>query len=230
MRITWLGHASFRIEIADQVLLLDPWLEVNPMFDDTRTEEVLTGATHILVTHAHFDHASEVATIARKTGAPVVGIFDFVSWITEEDGIEGIGFNKGGTVRLGEVTVTMVNAEHSSSTPGPNGPVYGGAEAGFMISGEGRTLYVAGDTDVMADMAIFAELHAPDYAILPIGGHFTMDAERAAFAAKKFFDFKAVIPSHYRTFELLAQSADEFVRLMTPVNVHAPEVLETVEL
>ena len=230
MRITWLGHASFRIEIADQVLLLDPWLEVNPMFDDTRTEDVLTGATHILVTHAHFDHASEIATVARKTGAPVVGIFDYISWITEQEGIEGVGFNKGGTVGLGEVAITMVNAEHSSSFPGPNGPVYGGAEAGFMIAGEGKTLYVAGDTDVMADMGLFAELHAPGYAILPIGGHFTMDARRAAFAAKKFFDFKAVIPSHYRTFDLLAQSADEFIRLMEPVTVHAPEVFGTVEL
>ena len=230
MRITWLGHASFRIEIADQVLLLDPWLEGNPMFDDSRTDEALSGATHILLTHAHADHASEVAAVAKRTGAPLAGIFDFVSWITEHEGIEGIGFNKGGTVRLGEVAVTMVNAVHSSSFGGPHGPVYGGAEAGFMIAGEGRTLYVAGDTDVMADMGVLAELHAPELAILPIGGHFTMNAERAAFAAKKFFDFRAVIPCHYRTFDLLAQSADEFVRLMQPVTVHVPEVMETVEL
>ena len=230
MKITWLGHASFRIEIADQVLLLDPWLEGNPVFDDSRTDEVLRGATHILLTHAHFDHASEVAAVAKRTGAPLAGIFDFVSWISEQEGIEGTGFNKGGTVRLGEVAVTMVNAEHSSSFGGPHGPVYGGAEAGFMIAGEGKTLYVAGDTDVMADMGVLAELHRPDFGILPIGGHFTMDAERAAYAAKKFFDFKAVIPCHYKTFGLLAQSADAFVRLMDPVKVHAPEVMGTVEL
>ena len=230
MKITWLGHASFRIEIADQVLLLDPWLEGNPVFDDSRTEEVLAGATQVLLTHAHADHASEVAEVCTRTGAPLVGIFDFVSWITEQEGIEGIGFNKGGTVRLGEVDVTMVNAVHSSSFGGAHGPVYGGAEAGFMIAGEGKTLYVAGDTDVMADMGVLAELHAPDYGILPIGGHFTMDARRAAFAAKKFFNFKGVIPCHYKTFDLLAQSADEFVRLMEPVKVHAPEVMDSVEL
>jgi L-ascorbate metabolism protein UlaG (beta-lactamase superfamily) len=99
-----------------------------------------------------------------------------------------------------------------------------------MVAHGGRTLYIAGDTDVMADMGVFAELHAPDYAILPIGGHFTMDARRAAYAAKKFFDLKAVIPSHYRTFPLLAQSADDFARLMAPVRVEAPEVMGTVVL
>ena len=126
------------------------------------------------------------------------------------------------------MAVTMVNAVHSSSTGGPQGqPVYTGCESGYVIAAGDVTLYVAGDTDVMADMALFQELHAPTHAILPIGGHFTMDARRAAFAAKKFFDFKAVIPSHYRTFPLLAQSADEFRRLMDPVPVLAPEVMES---
>ena len=151
--------------------------------------------------------------------------------MTESEGVEGIGFNKGGTVHLGGVAVTMVNAVHSSSTGGPNGqPVYTGCESGFMIAAGGVTLYVAGDTDVMADMALFQELHAPTHAILPVGGHFTMDAQRAAFAAKKFFAFEGVIPSHYRTFPLLAQSAEAFTRLMEPVPVHAPDVMECVTL
>jgi L-ascorbate metabolism protein UlaG (beta-lactamase superfamily) len=232
MRITWLGHASFRIEAGNQVLLLDPWLEGNPSFDPGRRAEAIRGVTHILVTHGHGDHAADAPGISRETGAPVVGIYDWVSWVSQRDGLEGgIGMNKGGTVRLGDVEVTMVNATHSSSVAGEGGrPVYAGHEAGYMIAHGGRTLYAAGDTDVMADMAVFQELHRPDWGILPIGGHFTMDARRAAFAAKKFFNFKAVIPCHYRTFPLLAQSAEEFRRLMAPVRVEAPDVMETVVL
>ena len=232
MNITWLGHASFRIEVGNQVLLLDPWLNGNPSFDEANHGAAIEGTTHILVTHGHGDHAADAPGISRETGAPVVGIYDWVTWVSERDGLEGaIGMNKGGTVILGNVAVTMVNATHSSSVAGEGGmPIYAGCESGFMLAHGGRTLYVAGDTDVMADMGVFAELHAPDYAILPIGGHFTMDARRAAFAAKKFFDFKAVIPCHYATFPLLAQSADEFVTLMAPVRVETPEVMGEVVL
>jgi L-ascorbate metabolism protein UlaG (beta-lactamase superfamily) len=232
MKITWLGHASFRIDVGNQVLLLDPWLNGNPSFDPANRAVAIKGATHILVTHGHGDHAGDAPGVSKETGAPVVGIYDWVTWASAEHGLEGgIGMNKGGTVRLGNVAVTMVNAAHSSSVTGKGGqPIYAGHESGYMIAHGGRTLYVAGDTDVMADMGVFAELHAPDYAILPIGGHFTMDARRAAYAAKKFFDFKAVIPSHYRTFPLLAQSADEFAVLISPVKVEAPEVMGTVIL
>lgn len=231
-RITWFGHASFRIEVGNQVLLLDPWLAGNPSFEAANRARAIAGATHILVTHSHGDHASEAPAISRETGAPVVGIYDWVTWVSEAHGLQGgIGMNKGGTVALGNVAVTMVNAVHSSSVTGAGGvPTYAGGEAGYMISHGGRTLYVAGDTDVMADMGVFAELHAPNYAILPIGGHFTMDARRAAFAARKFFALEAVIPSHYRTFPLLAQSADEFRALMAPVRVEAPDVMGTVAL
>ena len=232
MKITWLGHASFRIEVGNQVLLLDPWLNGNPVFDAKNKAAAIKGATHILVTHGHGDHAADAPGLSKETGAPVVGIYDWVTWVSNRDGLKGgIGMNKGGTVKLGDVAVTMVNATHSSSVAGEGGqPIYAGCESGYMIAHGGKTLYVAGDTDVMADMGVFAELHAPQYAILPIGGHFTMDAKRAAFAAKKFFDFKTVIPSHYRTFPLLAQSAAEFAALVAPVKVEAPEVMGTVVL
>lgn len=230
MKITWLGHASFRIETGGQVLLLDPWLEGNPKFDAGRRAGALAGATAILVTHGHGDHAGDAPALAKELGIPVAGIYDWVSHVSGRDGIQGIGFNKGGTIRLGEVAVTMVNAAHSSSMAGPDGPVYAGAEAGYMIRAEGRCLYVMGDTDVMADMGVYGELDRPDFAIVPIGGHFTMDAARAVWACRRFFDFKAVIPSHYLTFPLLAPSAEEFARLMAPVPVHAPAPMESVTL
>jgi L-ascorbate metabolism protein UlaG (beta-lactamase superfamily) len=229
MRLLWLGHSGFRIEIEDQVLLLDPWLG-NPLFDSARRREAIEGATHVLLTHAHFDHASEAVEIAKELGIPVVGIFDLMNFWQQKHGIEVIGFNRGGTVRLGGVAVTMVAATHSSSFGGGEGPIYGGSESGYMIAGEGRTIYVSGDTDVTADMAIFEDLHHPEIGILCAGGHFTMDMARAAYAARKFFNFKTVIPCHYRTFPLLEQSAAVLKAGLPGVKVIEPEVLEPIEL
>jgi len=229
MRLFWLGHSGFRIEIADQVLLIDPWLAGNPMFDESRRGEAISGATHILLSHAHFDHAGNVLDLARELDVPVVGIFDLLSFWEQKHATKVVGFNKGGTVKLGEVAVTMVNATHSSSFGGEDGPVYGGHESGFMIAGEGRTIYFSGDTDVMADMEIFEDLHHPDIGILCAGGHFTMDMRRAAYAARRFFNFKTLIPCHYRTFPLLEQSADVLVSELPGVRVIEPEVLAPIE-
>ena len=225
MRLTWLGHGGFRIEIADAVLLVDPWLRGNPVFDPSRFDEAVRGATHILVTHGHADHAADVPEIAAATGAPVVGIVDYVSWITARHGIEGVGFNMGGTVDCAGVAVTLVPALHSSTVDADGTPLHLGREAGFVLAAGGRSLYAAGDTDIHADMALIAELHRPQHAILPIGGHFTMDARRAAHACRRFFDFESVIPCHYATFPMLARSADEFVSLMGDTRVVVPEVM-----
>lgn len=230
MKITWLGHSGFRIEIADQVLLLDPWLTGNPMFDAARRDEAIAGATHVVVSHGHGDHTADAPGLAGELGIPVVGKYDLVSFWQSRDGIEVVGFNTGGTVRLGGVALTMVSATHSSSLPGDGAPIYAGTEAGYMIEAEGRTIYFSGDTDVMADMALFQELHRPEIGILACGGHFTMDMKRAAFAARKFFDFRTVIPCHYRTFPLLAQSADELKAGLPGVEVIEPEVLVPIEL
>ena len=228
MNITWLGHSGFRIEVGDQILLVDPWLSGNPMFPDARRAEAIRGATQILISHGHFDHLSDVVGIAKDLQIPVVGIFDLVAWLEKSQGVAGVGFNKGGTVRLGEVRVTMVHAVHSSSMGSEGGPIYTGSEAGFMIEHDGRTLYFSGDTDVMADMGVFEALHHPEIGILCAGGHFTMGMERAAFAARTFFNFRTVIPCHYRTFPLLEQSAEELKAGLPGVNVLTPEVMETV--
>ncbi len=229
MKAIWLGHSGFRLEIADQVLLIDPWLG-NPLFDPARRGEAIAGATHILITHAHGDHVGGAPEIAKELGIPVVGIYDLMTHWAKVHGIEVIGFNKGGTVRLGEVAVTLVNATHSSSFEGPDGPVYGGHESGFMIAGEGRTVYVSGDTDVMADMEVFEALHHPEIGILSAGGHFTMDMRRAAYAAKRYFNFRTVIPCHYRTFPLLEQNADALRAGLPGVEVIEPEVLAPILL
>ena len=230
MNIIWLGHSSFRIEIGDQILLVDPWLTGNPMLPEVCRADAIKGATHILVSHGHGDHASDAVALATELSIPVVGIYDLMSWWEGQHGISVVGFNKGGSVQLGDVAVTMVNAVHSSSMPSDNGPQYVGAEAGFMIEGEGKTIYFTGDTDVMADMAIMQDLHAPDIGILCAGGHFTVDMKRASYAAKKFFNFTTVIPCHYRTFPLLEQSAEVMKSELPNVNVIEPEVMEAITL
>ena len=234
MQIIWLGHSSFRIEIEGAVLLIDPWLggtapmPANPMFPAGQRAAAIAGATHILLTHGHGDHAGEAVALSRELGVPVVGIYDLISWLQTRDGLTGIGMNKGGTVNLGGASVTMVNACHSSSVTGENGPVYAGGEAGYMIAGEGHVIYLSGDTDIMADMDWMGDYHKPDIGILCAGGHFTMDMARAAYAAKRYFNFKTVIPCHYRSFPLLAQNADVLVAGLPGVQVIEPQVMQPI--
>lgn len=228
MNIIWLGHGSFRIEIGGQVLLIDPWLTGNPMLPEESHAAATQGATHILLTHAHFDHAADLPDLGKRLGVPIVGQYDLMGWWEETKGSEVIGFNKGGTVDLGGVAVTMVHATHSSSIGGAEGPHVPGTECGYMIAGDGHVIYVSGDTDVMADMKVFNDLHAPDIGILCAGGHFTMDMKRAAYAAKTFFDFKTVIPCHYKTFPLLEQSAAALAEGLPGVNVIEPEVMKPI--
>ena len=227
MNIIWLGHASFRIEIENAVLLIDPWLDGNPSFPADKRADAIAGATHVLLTHGHGDHTANAAAILKETGAVLVGIPEICALLGGED---AIGFNKGGTVDLNGAEVTMVNAVHSSSIETGDGPRYAGHEAGFMIAGEGHTIYVSGDTDIMADMDWMGDLHKPDIGILCAGGHYTMDMARAAYAAKRYFNFSTVIPCHYKTFPALAQDAQVLIDGLPGVDVKTPEVMEIISI
>ncbi len=228
MKIIWLGHSSFRIEIGDQVLLVDPWLG-NPLFPKDRRAEAIDGATAILVSHAHGDHAAETPGLARDLGIPVVCVHELGD-IWGAEGLTTMGMGRGGTHGLGEVAVTMVAASHSSSLDFSAPLRYAGGEAGFMIKGEGQTIYFSGDTDIMADMGWMGEYHKPNIGLLCCGGLYTMDMAAAAWAAKRYFDFATVIPCHYRTFGALAQDAAPLVAALPGVDVRVPEVMEAVEL
>lgn len=227
MQITWLGHSGFRLEIEQAVLLIDPWLTGNPMFPAERRAAALAGATHVLLTHAHGDHASDAAAIAAELSIPVVCIHEVAEWLNSRDTLETIGFGKGGTVTLGGARVTMVNATHSASVDFQDALLPAGSAAGFMIAGEGHVIYVSGDTDIMADMAWMAEYHQPNIGILACGGHYTMDMDRAAFAARKYFNFRTVIPCHYKTFPILAQDVGPLRSGLPPgIELIEPQVLE----
>ena len=100
MRVTWMGHGSFRIEAAGQVLLLDPWVDGNPVFPVDQTDAAIEGATAILLTHGHFDHTKDCVDIAKKTGALLYGMYELINWFGAMDGVEGNGFNRGGTHQI----------------------------------------------------------------------------------------------------------------------------------
>ena len=230
MNIIWLGHSGFRIEIGAAVFLIDPWLTGNPMFPAEHRAEAIRGVTHILLTHGHGDHIGDSAGIANEIKAPVVCIYDLSGFLQARDGVQIVGFNKGGTVDLNGVKVTLVNACHSSTAGTDTGAAAVGSECGFMIAGEGHVLYVSGDTDIMADMDWMGDYHKPDIGILSAGGHFTMDMARAAYAAKRYFKFKTVIPCHYRTFPLLEQNADVLRDGLPGVNVIEPQVMVAITI
>lgn len=230
MNIIWLGHGSWRIETGDKTLLIDPWLSGNPMLREDQHDAATKGVTHILLTHCHFDHVNDLLALCRKYDVPAIGQYDIMSHYEENEGIATVGFNKGGTVDLDGVLVSMVPASHSSSFGSPEGPKAAGSEVGFMIAAEGHVIYASGDTDIMADMEWMGDYYKPDIAILSAGGHFTMDMKAAAYAARRYFNFKTVIPGHYRTFPILAQSADELATGLPGVNVIEPEVLDPIAL
>ena len=230
MKITWLGHSGFRLDIGDQVVLVDPWLSGNPMFPADQESAALAGTTAIFVTHGHGDHFSDVVRLAQITGATVYAGHEIADTLEFQGQVTAVGFARGGTITLGTVKISMVPASHSSSfdmTPG--NMTVAGSECGFMIQGDGHMIYITGDTGIMADMGWMGEYYQPDIGILCAGGHYTMDMEGAAWAAKRFFKFRTVIPCHYKTFGLLAQSADALVAKLPGVDVRVPGVMEVME-
>ncbi len=231
MNIIWLGHGSFRFEIEDQIVLLDPWLNGNPLMTEDQHAAAITGATHILVTHAHFDHITDVVAISKQTGAPVSGMYELAQFLAAEGAVEGQAFNMGGTIAIGDkVSASMVPASHSSSADVANSRRYMGNESGFILRGEGHTVYISGDTGIMADMDWIGDFYKPDIGILSAGGHFTMGMPEAAYAAKRYFNFKTVIPCHYRTMPVLEQSAKVLADGLPGVDVVEPEVLQAIEI
>jgi L-ascorbate metabolism protein UlaG (beta-lactamase superfamily) len=212
MKITWFGHSAFRVETAMSVLLIDPYLSDNPVFDGT-VEDAARGVTHVALTHGHSDHTGDAARICKQSGATLIAVFE-IAMLLNGQGAKNIEpGNTGGTIYCEDFDVTFVRADHSSSSADG---VYLGNPCGLVVraKAEGKTLYHMGDTDIFGDMALIAELHRPDIGIVPIGDRFTMNGRTAALACRRYFNFSTILPCHYRTFPLLAQSADSFVESM----------------
>jgi L-ascorbate metabolism protein UlaG (beta-lactamase superfamily) len=201
IEITWLGHGTFQFKLeTGEVILLDPWIDGNPAYPKGHT---LSRVDTVLISHGHFDHIHDAVSVANQFSPKMVAIFETGHWL-ESKGVQNVSpMNKGGTQQVGKVAVTMTHAVHSCGILDEGKIIYGGEAAGYVIKlPDGRSIYMAGDTNVFSDMALIEQLYKPELAILPIGDHFTMGPREAALACKILKAPKA-IPAHFGTFPLL---------------------------
>ena len=223
IRITWLGHSSFRFDYDGQTVLLDPWVMSNPKCPEHLRQ--FDALDVMLITHGHSDHMADAVELGRLHQPATVANFEIISWLTSR-GIENAEpMNKGGTIEVAGLEVTMTHAFHSSTITDEDGhAVPAGEPGGFVIRfPNGFRVYHAGDTAVFGDMRIIGELYQPDLAMLPIGSRFTMDPREAAYASR-LLRVPAVIPMHYGTFPLLTGTPEQLRQLT------ADDPVEVVEL
>jgi L-ascorbate metabolism protein UlaG (beta-lactamase superfamily) len=213
IQITWLGHGTYQFALeSGEVYIVDPWIEGNPKYPAGHTISRLDG---ILLTHAHFDHVGDVVKLAgRFPDAPVAAIYELATWLGGKGIRNVMGFNKGGSVQIGPLKVTMTHALHSSGIIEDGNIIYGGEPAGFILTfPDGRVAYCAGDTTVFSDMALYHTLYQPELAILPIGDLYTMSPKEAALACQ-MIKAKKVIPVHWGTFPPLTGTPAELAKLI----------------
>jgi L-ascorbate metabolism protein UlaG (beta-lactamase superfamily) len=214
MEIKFHGHSCFELSEGEATVLVDPFLKPHNPAAVATAEEV--DPTHIAISHGHADHMADAAAVAKRTGAEAVAVVEIANWL-EEQGVETVHDpNLGGTVEFGWGWVKLVPAWHTSTLPGsaesPFSPTAGtpvGVPAGLLINLGGKTIYHAGDTCLFGDMRLIAERNPIDIALLPIGGHYTMDRHDGV-AAVEFVGAPTVIPMHFDTFPPIETDAGAF--------------------
>jgi L-ascorbate metabolism protein UlaG (beta-lactamase superfamily) len=218
IKLTWLGHSTFRIETpGGKILYVDPWVAGNPACPEK--ERTVQHVDILLCTHGHGDHIGDAVEICKKHQPTVVGIFELCLWL-EKKGAKNIApMNKGGSMTVGDVRITMVHADHSCGIQDGDQIIYGGEAVGYVMEfTNGVKLYHAGDTNVFGDMKIIHELYGPEIAMLPIGDRFTMSPREAAYACN-LLKPKTVIPMHFGTFPLLTGTPGQLQKLVPGVEV-----------
>ena len=223
--LTWLGHASFRLDTdGGKRIYVDPWLSGPTCPDSEREPE---RADVIVVTHGHGDHVGDAVGLQKSLGCKVIGMVELMGWFgangVPEDAL--VGFNKGGTHR--DRRRAVHDDERLPLELGADG-TYAGEPAGVVIRAEGTSIYFAGDTCVFGDMQLIARLYQPQVAVLPIGDHYTMGPDEAALALELLGNPRCV-PGHWGTFPLLTGTPDALAKL-TKAQVDRIEPGDTVEL
>lgn len=194
MKLTYYGHACFSVEVAGKTLLFDPFISGNSLAASIDINGIK--ADYILVSHGHGDHLADAAPIAKRTGATVVAPFEVAQWIGKQGAPKIHPVNHGGTVPFEFGGVKLVNAIHSSSLPDGS---YGGNPGGFLVQSNAGNFYYCGDTALTLDMKLIGETARLTFAVLCIGGNFTMDVDEAVRAAE-FVGCNNIVGVHYDTF------------------------------
>lgn len=205
MKITFYGHAAIGIEVGGKHILVDPYISANPEASHININELK--ADYILLTHAHSDHILDVEYIASRTNAIIVSSFEVASYFGNK-GFKYHPMNIGGSWNFDFGNVKLVNAIHSSSFPDGS---YGGNPAGFVIEGEHKNIYIAGDTALTMDMKLIPMRTKLDLAILPIGNNFTMDVVDAIIASD-FVECDKILGVHYDTFDFIEINHEQSIK------------------
>lgn len=225
MKLTFYGQACFMVELAGKKLLFDPFISDNPLAKDIDIQSIQ--ADYILISHGHGDHIADLITIANNTQAQVIGMLEVTGWIEKQGYSNVVGMNLG-LMNTDFGTVRMVPAAHSSSMPDGS---YGGCPAGFVVTtGEG-SFYYSGDTCLIMDMQLIPRYGKMDFAIMPIGGHFTMNAADAVIAAE-FAQCDKVVGVHYDTWPPIAIDKNEAQKIFTDAGrqLLLPNIGETINI
>lgn len=224
--LTWLGHASFRMDVDGKRIYVDPFLTGNPKCPES--EQTPERVDVIALTHAHGDHLGDTVELAKQHGCTVIAPVELADWLQIKHKLENVlDPNKGGTVDIDGVRFTLTDANHSSSNDDLE---YMGEPCGIVVRTEDRSVYFAGDTNVFGDMqTVIARLYAPDVAVLPIGDHFTMGPGEAALALE-LLGTKRCVPCHYGTFPLLTGTPEELQRLAPDVTVERLNPGDTISI
>jgi L-ascorbate metabolism protein UlaG (beta-lactamase superfamily) len=205
MKITFYGHASLGITISEINIIVDPFISANPKASHIDVNSL--EADYILITHAHQDHVLDVEAIAKRTNAVIVSNAEIATYYAKK-GFQSHPMNHGGSWNFEFGNLKYVNAIHSSSFPDGT---YGGNPGGFVIEGERKNLYIAGDTALTMDMKLIPMRTKLDLAILPIGNNFTMDIEDAIIASD-FVECDKILGYHFDTFGYIEINKEQAIK------------------
>lgn len=223
--LTYAGHSAVFLNSPGTVVAIDPWLVENPRCPSSLKSQ--SKLDLIILTHGHIDHAGDAVALAKQTRAKIAATYE-LAMIMAHEGVpdeQVLPMNKGGALQVGDVTIILTHALHSSSYDSRDrGTIYAGEACGVIVSDGKYSVYHAGDTSLFQDMKLIGERYRPDVALLPIGDRFTMGPVEAAQAAA-LVGPKLAVPIHYATFPLLTGDPQIFTRECEKVGV-ATRVIE----